>query len=249
LIDRRTGPPLAFSFPRDFFSRPLSTAEAEMCSEFNMKDSIAAYDAIPLLDTEYNHPVVQAEVLQLIEAEMHEVPKRDYLKDLPYPKLKFASSPAFQAEYEKVKSKNRESNSDTGADYRMDGRLQMSRYDVAAPTGDMEDNPQAWREAIINARAQHEHQQNRLLNLELELTHGESIWQAHSVSLEGLVRSTAAIADSMERQKNELNSARLQSQRAAMPLLGRLVGKKNETLARTSFLHEAIASKKRKLTR
>lgn len=212
-----------------------------------MKDSIAAYDAIPLLDTEYNDPAVQAEVLKLIEAEMHEVPKRDYLKDLPYPKLQFASSPAFQAEYEKVKSKNKESNADT-ADYRMDGRLQMSRYDVAAPTGELEDDPQAWREAIINARAQHEYQQNRLLNLELELTHGESIWQAHSVSLERLVRSTAAAADSMERQKNELNSARLQSQRASIPLLGRLAGKRNEALARTNFLHEAITSKKRKLT-
>ena len=39
-------------------------------SSSELASSMMAYDSLPLLDSEYNHPQVQAAVLQLVQASM-----------------------------------------------------------------------------------------------------------------------------------------------------------------------------------
>ena len=75
----------------------------------NLEEQRKAYDALPLLDSEYNHPVVQNAVLNLIEAEMKAFapPKDNYLSSLPYPKLRFSNAPGFAQEYEKINKENK----------------------------------------------------------------------------------------------------------------------------------------------
>jgi hypothetical protein len=55
-------------------------------------------DALSYIDKEYEHEMVQEAVHALISEEMHKFTpsKAQYLAHLPYPKLKFANSPALQ---------------------------------------------------------------------------------------------------------------------------------------------------------
>ena len=102
-----------------------------------LTEKIGGYEALPLLDTEYNHPEVQHMVLRMIQEEMKvfQPPKDNYLSALPYPKLKFSNAPGFAQEYERIKSSQGssvggQSNGDT---YAMKKQIDMSRYNVRRP--------------------------------------------------------------------------------------------------------------------
>lgn len=207
-----------------------------------------SYDALPLLDSEYNHPAVKNVVLQAIEEEMKafQPPKDNYLSTLPYPKLRFGEAPGFAQEYERInKLNNNNSNTDPSkseAEYSMQKLIDTSRYRVAAPSGAAEQDPRAWHNSIANCRAQYEHQKNRIMNLELELEHGEGVWKQFNGALEGAARQTERLTESAIKDKNIINSQRIHNQKVHAPQLGRVTGKRNETLVRTLNLQSAINS-------
>jgi hypothetical protein len=211
----------------------------------NLEEQRKAYDALPLLDSEYNHPVVQNAVLNLIEAEMKAFapPKDNYLSSLPYPKLRFSNAPGFAQEYEKI---NKETRGNTEGDFKMQKLMDTTRYSVTAPSGSSEQDPQAWSNAIANVKAQYENQKNRLMNLELELEYGADTMKQYSAALEGSVRHTEKIAENSQKMKNTINSRRIHNQKIAAPQLGRVTGKRNETLIRILNLNAAIQSKKQR---
>jgi hypothetical protein len=57
-----------------------------------------------LVGQEYDHPAVQAAVMELISAEMRSFTPSasSYLSYLAYPQLKFANSPVLQVSYVKI---------------------------------------------------------------------------------------------------------------------------------------------------
>ena len=201
------------------------------------------YDALPLLDVEYNHPDVQRMVLELVQTEMASFapPKDHYLGSLPYPKLRFSSAPAFAAEYERIRAAGGANSSSSGSNS-IEKQVDMTRYSVPAPaagTAEAED-VQAWTSSVLNARAQLEHQRNRLVNLELASEHGETVWQQHVASVEASATRVTLLADGAEREKNAINSQRLSAQRACAPALAKIAGKRNEALSRVLALQTVV---------
>jgi pre-mRNA-splicing factor SPF27 len=209
-----------------------------------LSEKIGGYEALPLLDTEYNHPEVQHMVLRMIQEEMKafQPPKDNYLTALPYPKLKFSNAPGFAQEYERIKGSQGsnvggEINGDT---YAMKKQVDMSRYNVPGPKGALKEDAQAWRSAVINARVQLEHQQNRLMNLELESEHGDPVWLAYLASLEGVATRASVLAEEALKEKRVINSQRLSAQRASAPTLSKITGKRSEALMRVLALQNAV---------
>jgi hypothetical protein len=228
-------------------------------TDYSLKEAMNSYDSVPLLDIEYNHPGVQNAVLSLIQEEMTTMQAsssskstQNYLKDLPYPKLRFSGAPGFAQEYEAANIKNKQQEKDGKMNatieqshtekYSLSQHLDMSRYKVTAPSGELENNIEAWQNAVENARIQHEHQQNRLLNLQLESDpqYGNSIWRDYAVALEGRVAHTNELVVKNEKIKNNMNSSRITKQKDVAPTLGRLLGKRNETVMRTLQLQQVI---------
>lgn len=220
--------------------KPSKSMASSSSSE--LASSMMAYDSLPLLDSEYNHPQVQAAVLQLVQDEMQafQPPKDKYLSNTPYPKLKFAAAPGFAQEYERVKRLENKATGNIDDVSQMKMNTEMSRYRVSAPNATQQEDLLQWQAAINNGRAQHEHQKNRLVNLELELEHGEAQSRDYTVALEGGVQHVQALADQALRRKNQLNAERMQLQQNAAPALGRITGKRNEAMARVLALQGAI---------
>lgn len=210
-----------------------------------LTEKIGGYEALPLLDTEYNHPEVQHMVLRMIQEEMKvfQPPKDNYLSALPYPKLKFSNAPGFAQEYERIKSSQGSSvgGRSNGDTYAMKKQIDMSRYNVPGPKGVLKEDAQAWRSAVINARVQLEHQQNRLMNLELESEYGDPVWQAYLTSVEGAAVRTSILADDALKEKRVINSQRLSAQRASAPVLSKVTGKRSEALMRVLALQNAVS--------
>ena len=165
-----------------------------------LTEKIGGYEALPLLDTEYNHPEVQQMVLHMIQEEMKifQPPKDNYLAALPYPKLKFSNAPGFAQEYERIKSSQgssagRESVGDT---YAMKKQVDMSRYNVPGPKGALKEDAQAWRSAVINARVQlervaaHGRPVNRALLIE-QLQRIYPVLQEHAEDISHSISDTA----------------------------------------------------------
>ncbi|CAN0374949.1 unnamed protein product [Discosporangium mesarthrocarpum] len=130
-------------------------------------------DALSYIDKEYEDPQIQQIVHSLIEEEMAAFDPPDYLAGRPAPKLRFGS-PLLKSEWERMVAGVPMKTMDT------------SRYDLQPPRGSAAEDEKAWREAVNNARAQTEHQLNRLLNLELLQNYGSNVWLEHNKATEGM---------------------------------------------------------------
>ena len=84
-------------------------------------------------------------------------------------------------------------------------RIDQTRYALDAPTTQ---SLADWDAANQNALAQLEHQQNRLVNLELLQKHGPDAWRHHNEVLSNVVEALRGDVDSMKREIEELNQAR-----------------------------------------
>jgi len=120
---------------------------------------------------------MQAEVRSLIEREMAAMDPRDYLAHLPPPPVLFQNNPILAAEVQKCSVFLLEAFHVTNLCLNMQvermGRgermppLDVSRYEVTAPSKELSRDVEAWRASLANAQTQLEHQHNRLANLEL----------------------------------------------------------------------------------
>ena len=129
-------------------------------------------DALPYVDSQYNDPKMKQRVDQLVQAEMETFAPRDYVAHLPQyepnfevrargarplagndahrlPLLLCQDHPLLQAEWMRI------------CDQQPMSRIDTSRYALDAPPAAKQADPQAWRRAVENAEAQHEHQNTR----------------------------------------------------------------------------------------
>eukprot|EP00884_Botryococcus_braunii_P012315 jgi/Botrbrau1/21084/Bobra.0144s0082.1 len=151
-------------------------------------------------------PAEKEVVHKLIEDEAKRSTKRptDYLKEITIPPLlKFEKNPMLQAEYKRVASGESLPPMDVG------------RLALPQPPTSKRNDVSAWRAALDNAYSQLEHQYNRLLNLELLLQYGPSVWQAHIKQLEVAVKEVAEERDRLKQEAEGINKERKLKQEAA----------------------------------
>jgi len=87
-------------------------------------------------------------------------------------------------------------------------RLDDSRYRVDPPPEDRQVDAEAWASAAQNAEAQQEHQQSRLLNLQLQVKHGADVWRGQNMVLERAQQQIEAELKQVQTQITEVNRVR-----------------------------------------
>jgi pre-mRNA-splicing factor SPF27 len=75
------------------------------------------------------------------------------------------------------------------------------RLDPPKPLTNPDEQVASWKSAVNNSRAQLEHQQSRLLNLELINQFGANAWKLHNFQLEAEVKR---LQEELQRRKQEI---------------------------------------------
>jgi len=127
-------------------------------------------DALPYIDTEYNDENIKSQVDALVVAEMENstLSPEDYLQrlGLPEPEFQFLNSTFLATEWKRLLEKKPQTPLDT------------TRYRVEGPKD--RNSVNEWQQAIGNARAQLEHLNTRVANLELLKRYGGNAWKSHN---------------------------------------------------------------------
>jgi len=169
-------------------------------------------DALPYLDNEYEDPTVQAEVNALIESEMESLPSRNYLAHLPLPTGlgSLSSSDFYKSEIGRMEAQQPMA------------KLDLSRYEVPEPPKELRRDASAWKSAVNNARAQLEHQHNRLVNLELLQKYGPQAWLQQNKALDQFKSTMELEAEQAGQRASDANVKRKRAQEAGGPRIAQL---------------------------
>jgi len=154
-------------------------------------------DALPYVDP--LPPDTKRSVEQLIEEEMRRSSKRpaDYLKELPeVPESVIPEDSLIMTELARLKAGEPMAQVDT------------TRYQLNPPPAAKKGDPGAWRAALDNTFAQREHQELRLMNLELQVKYGAAVWRAHNQHLDLLVKGYEKAVTELRREIEEINRTR-----------------------------------------
>ncbi|KAL7749575.1 hypothetical protein RI367_005131 [Sorochytrium milnesiophthora] len=167
-------------------------------------------DALPYIDREYEAPEYKARVDAMIQAELRSMPQSED-RTSNYPNLTlFKKHPALKEEYARVEAKQTLAGLDT------------SRYKLEAPGKDKENDVAAWREAYHHSCAQLQHQDLRLVNLELMQKYGSNAWLYHNFQVEHMAGRVEAQTQENRDKALEINRARKIQQLKAGETLGLL---------------------------
>lgn len=118
-------------------------------------------------------------------------------------------------------------------------KLDLSKYDVEAPSGPLAKDIQAWRKAVSVAKVQYEYQSNRLMNLELADTYGSAVWLHSNSAAEGTYKQLDALRTRTKRKCDEVNLSRKMEQEAALPSLSRMQARTNDKVMKTWQIKKA----------
>lgn len=169
---------------------------------------------------------------KLIASEMKRMPKPRDPASLGFPDMDlFSSNTLIQQEFDRVRRGKP-----------MDPSLDLSRYQLDPPTSNTTSNsttangstetitPSAseelpegralWLKALDNANAQLEHQNQRVLNLELIQKFGGNAWNIHNYQLEYDVSLLRKAVDEKKAEIMELNKLRKRDQVTHLALSG-----------------------------
>lgn len=94
-----------------------------------------------------------------------------------------------------------------------DDGLDLERYSLPQPSDT--DNIESWEKAIENVMAQLEHQQTRIINLQLLLKHGPNTWRAYNEGLSSLLNRLDHELQVIRGDCNHINRERKMEQLAA----------------------------------
>ncbi|KAF8983062.1 hypothetical protein BGZ46_000069 [Entomortierella lignicola] len=211
-------------------------------------------DALPYVDKQIDEPGVRTLVDKLIASEMKRMPKpRDPATLFPDIDL-FKDNDLIQQELDRVRRGKP-----------MEPKLDLSRYQLEAPTvadttpsssiantptesitpSASEELPEGrvlWLKALENANAQLEHQNQRIMNLELVQKFGGNAWNIHNYQLEYGLSLLRKAVDDKKAEVIELNKLRKRDQLEAAETLQRLEAKWAEMISSTLQVEVASAS-------
>ncbi|KAJ3240294.1 hypothetical protein HDU81_004209 [Chytriomyces hyalinus] len=86
--------------------------------------------------------------------------------------------------------------------------IDTSRFRLEPPPASEKHSEEAWKTAVDNAHAQLEHQQNRLLNLELLNAYGANAWRVSNFQVEAAVKLVTAKVEERKAAVLEINKER-----------------------------------------
>ncbi|KAJ1797026.1 hypothetical protein LPJ59_003390 [Coemansia sp. RSA 2399] len=159
-----------------------------------------AVDSLPYIDKEYDDPETRQTVLRMIQDEMGTVPP----PELPRESTSlFKGKEILRKEYERVRS---------GTPL---PAFDVSRYKLEPPSGDDAQNVDDWKRACDNAAAQLEHQDIRLVNLELLQQFGANAWKLSNYQKEKLLESIERATQKYKDEGVRINKARKYEQTEA----------------------------------
>ncbi|KAF9544112.1 hypothetical protein EC957_012407 [Mortierella hygrophila] len=222
-------------------------------------NSQVSLDALPYVDKQIDEPGVRSMVDKLIASEMKKMPKPRDASSLGFPDIDlFSSNTLIQQELDRVRRGKP-----------MEPSLDLSRYQLDPPTSSSstttttsntttpngstetitpsasEELPEGrtqWLKALDNANAQLEHQNQRVLNLELVQKFGGNAWNIHNYQLEYDVSLLRGAVDKKKAEIMELNKLRKRDQMDVAESLQRLEGKWAEMISSTLQVEVASAS-------
>ncbi|KAF9090238.1 hypothetical protein BGX29_011580 [Mortierella sp. GBA35] len=216
--------------------------------------SQVSLDALPYVDKQIDEPGVRSMVDKLIASEMKRMPKpKDPATLFPDIDL-FSSNTLIQQELDRVRRGKP-----------MDPTLDLSRYQLDPPTSnstttssnnsttgtetitpsaseELPEGREQWIKALDNANAQLEHQNQRVLNLELVQKFGGNAWNIHNYQLEYDLSLLRKAVDDKKADIMELNKLRKRDQMDVAESLQRLEAKWAEMISSTLQVEVASAS-------
>ena len=202
----------------------------------SVREAMRDLDAFPYVDTEYNHPQVQSDVLALIDQEMKSFvpPKDGYLDYLPYPELKFANAPYFKGEYNLVNQSDENNNK-----CMQSTSLDRSRFSASAPEMSKKEDVTAWRAAVDNASVQLQYLVRKKKKIDQSFggtgdNGGSNVedWNTYIDAIDNsIIDRQNQVLQQLE-TKNELNAQRLAFQTDAVKKLNKLKRKRDDVLVR-----------------
>lgn len=184
--------------------RPLALTGEAYSEEKSWKKHRELITSLPYLDTLGDEE--KAIVRGLIEEELKNSDKKpeDYLSELPdLPQSRLESDALLQAELARV-----------GRGEELEA-LDLTRYNLEAPSGSQKNDLEAWRKALDNAYSQREHQYTRLLNLELMLKYAAQAYRASNEELSEHVDRLQKTLDEIRSTIEQTNAERKLQQVAA----------------------------------
>ncbi|KAF9115920.1 hypothetical protein BGX27_005802 [Mortierella sp. AM989] len=212
-------------------------------------------DALPYVDKQIDEPGVRTLVDKLIASETKRMPKpRDPATLFPDIEL-FKENEMIQQELDRVRRGKP-----------MEPKLDLSRYQLETPTATdtttssslssttttdsitpsaSEELPEGrilWLKALDNANAQLEHQNQRIMNLELVQKFGGNAWNIHNYQMEYELSLLRKAVDEKKAEVTELNKLRKRDQLEAAESLQRLEAKWAEMISSTLQVEVASAS-------
>ncbi|KAJ2519464.1 hypothetical protein H4217_002664 [Coemansia sp. RSA 1939] len=163
-------------------------------------DHGAAIDSLPYIDKEYDDPTTRQMVMQMVQDEMKAMSPPELPRD---PTHLFKGRDVLRKEYERVRS---------GTPL---PPFDVSRYKLEPPSGDEARNVDEWRRCCDNAAAQLEHQDIRLINLELLQQFGANAWKLSNYQKEKLLESIEKATQKYKDESVQTNKARKYEQTEA----------------------------------
>ncbi|CAI2175617.1 14584_t:CDS:2 [Funneliformis geosporum] len=188
-------------------------------------------DSLPYFDQEIDYEGMRAKVDKLVEQEMKKRPasfKRDQVLNFPANFEFFKDSPVLTTEYQRVQQGKPIAEMDT------------TRYKLAEPE-DKEDQ-EDWKKAVDNSKAQLQHQNLRMFNLELLQKYGANAWRLHNYQLEHELQQYQMIMEEYKQNILDLNKQRKSEQLQAGNQIEALNNKWNEMIGQTLQVEVACAS-------
>ena len=101
--------------------------------------------------------------------------------------------------------------------------IDINRFRLPVPTNDT--SVDEWKLAVENAQAQLQHQETRLINLELLYKYGSDAWKLHNHQLEGSLQHLLHCKTEIENEILEMNKERREAQLEASGNLKSLTSK------------------------
>ncbi|KAJ1940009.1 hypothetical protein GGF37_004161 [Kickxella alabastrina] len=159
-----------------------------------MSDHNVTLDSLPYIDKEYDDADTRAHVLLLIQTEMTQMTPPLLPKSTPI----FKTNPLLLKEYERIR------------DGRTAPAFDTQRYKLEVPNN--VNNVEEWRLAADNASAQLEHQNMRMVNLELLEQFGANLWKLGNYQREALLAQVERATERYREEAVGLNRERRKAQ-------------------------------------
>ncbi|RMX66264.1 hypothetical protein KXD40_008387 [Peronospora effusa] len=195
----------------------------------------ALIDSLGYIDTEYNSASSQQQVQAQIRAEMatFSPPKDKYLAFLPPYSPSFGGRTRLQIEFKRV-SANVALNA-----------IDTIRYQVSEPTGKQAANLETWEQAVKQLQVAVEHQNNWMLNLELQQGYGTKLAKVRTAVMDGMNRQYDHMVQETKTASNKINLSRQQEQLRNMTKLLDYQSRYNELLVKNACIKRACVEKER----